>query len=373
MGPISLHKSVLNYDKTISTLEREMLLINIARMHRDIPSHFTVTSRIAATFDYKSFANGAGNIMERLPGINTYSFDLGLSVAENPTLSIIPVQGEEFTTRILTPMDESKFLFLAYQGASFDMIMRLMVRGIEVQDEDGIFQRFILNWPIRHEEYEEFRKIALHLAWLNYNRNLFVGRLHYKETVDAKLKSELSAGDIMSALDKDYNWQETVDGEYEITRNRQGRIAITNYDLNTLTDSERQTLNKRMAAKPGNFIFVHIRKGFPGGDFPLLGAIKLRSFNEIMEFVASAIDSTPEFDVAPDQRSGSVSTNPTSTLKITINKRSSKSVPRISFKWKKYGIGNTDWDNDAFKLLYHLFQMTVTDVSGLGIPITITK
>lgn len=53
MGPVSLHKAVLNYDETISRLEREMLLINIARTHRDIPSHFTVTSNIAATFDYQ--------------------------------------------------------------------------------------------------------------------------------------------------------------------------------------------------------------------------------------------------------------------------------------------------------------------------------
>ena len=52
----------------------------------------------------------------RFPGIDSLGLSLGASVSENPTLSIVPIQGEEFTRRVLTPMDASKFEFLLILG-----------------------------------------------------------------------------------------------------------------------------------------------------------------------------------------------------------------------------------------------------------------
>lgn len=374
MGPISLHKAVLGYDETISRLAREMLLINIARTHRNIPTHFTVTSRIAATFDYQTNTGLTGTIFERASGINNYALNLGVSVSENPTLSIIPMQGEEFTRRILMPLDEKLFQFLVFQGASVDMVMRLMARGIEVQEEDGTFQRFIMNWPIYPDEYKEFRRIALHLAWLNANRNLFASRLSFEEVVLSKLSGAPSANDIMKADEKGYHWNENGDdGTYELTKQTNGRVVIANYDPLILTNRERHELNNLAARKPNNFVLVDIRAGYPGGSFPLFGSIKLRSFNEIIEFLAAGIDSSQEFNVDPDPRTGKVIRNPRTTLAITVDEPLPQEVLRISFGGHDYAIGQTPWDYKAFKLLYHLFQTTVTDVSGMGVPITISK
>ncbi len=177
-GPKLLHRSVLDYDETISTLERKMLLINIARRHRNIPIHFTVTSSIAATFDYRKSAGFVGTLFERASsgdGVSNYALNFGMSLSENPTLGIVPMQGDEFTQRILAPLEEDKFEFLVFQGEAIDMIVRLMARGIEFQNEDRSFQRFILNRPSHTEEYKEFRRIAFHLGSLNVSRNLFVG------------------------------------------------------------------------------------------------------------------------------------------------------------------------------------------------------
>jgi hypothetical protein len=375
MGPISLHKAVLGYDETISQLERELLLLNIARTHCEIPGHYTVTSSIAATFDYKVNAGIFGTFFERASGINTYGMNLGTSVAENPTLSIIPIQGEEFTKRILSPLDENKFLFLVFQGVSIDMAMRMMARGIEIQNPDGTFKRFILNWPIRPEEYEEFRRIALHLSWLNANRKLFVGKLYFDKSIKSKLPGPLSTGDLTVALEKGYYWQQVdEDGTYELTKPTIGRVTITNYDPMALTNSERQALNHIAAANPNNFILVDIRPDHPGGEFPLFGRIKLRSIGEIDKFVASGIDKYPEFDVDPDTRSGMVDPNPRNTLTVLIDTPTRPGVLKVSYNGHDYTIGNTSWDRQAFNLLYQLFQMTVTDVSGVGAPsITISK
>lgn len=375
MGPLSLHKAVLGYDETISQLEREMLLINIARTHCDIPGHYTVTSSIAATFDYEASMGLEGTVFEQAGGLNRYLMRLGARVAEKPTLSIIPIQGEEFTKRILTPLEENKFLFLIFQGVSIDMAMRMMARGIEVQNPDGSFKRFILNWPIRPNEYEEFRRVALHLSWLNTNRHLFVSRLYFNKSIRTKLSGPLSANDIVSSLEKGHRWQQAgEDGIYELTKPAVGRVAITNYDPKTLSDSEREALNDFAAANPNNFIFVDIRPDHPGGEFPLFGRIKLRSMGEIAKFVASGIDKYPEFDVSPDPRSGKVDPNPGNTLKILIDPPAEPGVLKVSYNGHDYAIGNTSWDRQSFNLFYQLFQMTVTDVSGVGAPvITINK
>ena len=89
-----------------------------------------MTSSIAATFDYQTNAGVLGTFPD--VGLN-----VGVSAAENPTLTIVPIRGQQFTERILTPMEDAKFEFLVYQGAPIDMVMRLMADGIEVQTQEG--------------------------------------------------------------------------------------------------------------------------------------------------------------------------------------------------------------------------------------------
>lgn len=375
LGPASLHEAVLRYDETVSRLESEMLLLNIARTHHNLPTHFTVTSSIAATFDYRTNAGFTGTFPEP-PGINTYAFSLGASAAENPTLSIVPVQGEDFTRRILTPMDETKFEFLILQGAPIDMVLRLMADGIEVQDQEGRFERFILNWPTRPGEYEEFRRRTLHLAWLNANRNLFVGTLSVEDSTQVTLAGRPSAGDLLGALEKGYRLQPMgTDTRYEVTRTVPGRVTVTNYDPRRLSPPERRALNARAAANPRNFVLVDIRPGDPGGDFPLFGAFKLRSLNVIIEFLAAGIGRIPEVDVSPDRRTGPVARNPRRTLGIEETARPpAAGALGVPYAGKHYTVVSTPWNLEAFKLLHQLFQMTVTDVSRVAVPgITIAK
>jgi hypothetical protein len=357
---------VLGYDETVSQLEQQMLLINIARLRSGLPGHYTVTSSIAATFDYQTNTAIVGPFSDI--GINA-----GVSAAENPTLSIVPIQGKEFTERVLTPMEDAKFDFLVFQGSPIDMVARLMADGIELQTREGTFLRFLLNWPTHPQEYEEFRRIVMHLAWLNATRRLFVGRLSFVERTQAKLSTPPNAGDIQKALEKDWRWR-PVDGVYELERRVTGRVVITNYDPRTLSDAERYALNRRAAENPGNFVLIDIRPDHPGGDFPLFGALKLRSLNVIISFVASDYGGSQEFDVTKDPRTGDSGPNPRRALGIEVSDWAPTGTrPNALYGGRYYSIADTRWDQEAFRLLYALFQMTVTDVSGIGVPITISK
>jgi hypothetical protein len=102
VGPPALHKSVLGYDVTTNQLEQEILLLNIARLSHEAPVHFTMTGSIAATFDFTTSGNFSGSIVTS-PGDNIFNFGMSASASENPTLSIVPISGEDFTKRVVTP------------------------------------------------------------------------------------------------------------------------------------------------------------------------------------------------------------------------------------------------------------------------------
>jgi hypothetical protein len=301
--------------------------------------------------------------------------NVGVSAAENPTLSIVPIQGQQFTHRVLTPLEDATFEFPVFQGAPLDMVMRLGADGIEVQTREGTFVRFIMNWPTHPAEYEEFRRIAMHLAWLNANRRLFVGRLSFLETTHARLNTPPTAADIQKALEQGLRWRTVAgDGTYALERRVTGRVVITNYDPRTLSDAERQALNTRAGANPGNFVLIDIRPDHAGGDLPIFGAIKLRSFNMILTFVAAEHGGSREYEVTSDPRTGDSGLNPPQALRIEVSDQAPPGLtPFIRYAKRYYSVADTPWDRQAFNLLYQLFQMTVTDVSSVGVPVTISK
>ena len=132
LSPITLNRAVTAYDQAITDAISKQLLINIARAHQHQPIHFTGVSNIAATFDFRVSAGATpaltGEASRALMPI------FGGSVAENPTISIAPIEGEEFTKRLLTPFQETKFLLLLRQRYDIDLLLRLMAQELRITE-----------------------------------------------------------------------------------------------------------------------------------------------------------------------------------------------------------------------------------------------
>jgi len=383
LSPIAMHRAVLQYDQTVSQVESEMLLVNIARARHGLPMHFTAVSSVAATFDFRTTAGIGAQFFENGGPVfakNFYSVNLGASVAENPTATIVPIQGEEFTKRILAPMDEAKFECLINQGLEPAIVLRLMARGVGV--EQGETRTFSLNLPHRREEYREFRRRVLHLSALNLARQLYVGPIKFEEPWPLPLDHTLTT----QALDKGYRWiTDQANAEPQLSKHVIGRIVISNYDQAKLSNNERQRLQKDAERYPRNYVLVDIRPGFPGGDYPWHGQIKLRSFSAMIGFVARGIAEEPEFQVDGDSHTPPVLRNPDQTLKIYEGSSpSSDAAFAVEFEGQSYAVGmdgaqageesGQSWNREGFRLLAQLYQMTVTDVGRVMTPqITIAK
>lgn len=371
-GPLVLERQVLGYDDVAKSLDEKLLLLNIARVDNREAVHFTSTSSIAATFNWTtSLASGQLNTA---PNTNFFNIAVGASASENPTFSIIPISGQEFTERLATPFDAKVFEFLVFQGGRISQVMRTMASGIEVQVPAGSFVRFIENDPQRRTEYKEFRRIADHLQWLNDHRKLFVRSLVFRETLVSDFKGVPSASDINSGFSQGLKWRQKPDGNYELTRLDAGRTVVTNFDPMALTDQQRFEFNERINQNPRGFVYLEIRPDGPGGNFPIQGAIKLRSMLQILTFVAGGIRVDHEFDVAPDPRSGDVAMNPAATLKINLaDSEPDARVPSIYFRGRYYSVNDTVWDRSSFFLLNVLLQSTVGKVQNVALPVTIAK
>lgn len=370
-GPPALRQSVLSYDETTNLLDQELMLLNIARISQGSTPHFTVTGSIAATFDFTTNAGVGGSVPQGTDG-NWFNLNFGASASENPTFQIIPVTGESFTKRLVSPLPEDALATLIFQGDNFEQVARLTAAGIEVQRRDGRFERFILNDPAVRSEYEEFRRIVMHLSWLQSRRSLFVSALRFDKTLLDGLKDPPSVEDMLRT--EGLEARRRADGTYAVVQKVWGRLLISNYDPRSLSNDEVFALNELAEHNPRNFAMVDVRPGHPGGDMPLFGAFKLRSLVEVLNAVGRGIESKPEYDVAKDPRTLGSPVGAKSTLAIRVSASAPRSdEPFVRYRNRYYAVGDTRWDRAGFFMLNLLFQFTVTDVSDVGIPVTISK
>ena len=374
LSPVTLNRAVTAYDQAVTDAISKQLLINIARAHQHQPIHFTGVSNIAATFDFRVSAGATpaltGDASRALMPI------FGGSVAENPTISIVPIEGEEFTKRLLTPFQETKFLLLLRQRYDIDLLLRLMTQELRIkQNGQEVAYR---NTPADRTGYEMFRRVVSHLSTIQDQNQLHAEPLVYHRTWTIPANSVTAEG--FQALQKEYLvTYSQKDNTYTLRKQITGRTLITNYDPDTLSPDERARLTDETGEGHPNDVSFDIRPGHVGGEYPLKGDFRLRSFNTILNFLGRSLGEDPEYHVDQDPRTPTVDENPVHAMEILLSDGAPSDADlSIKSHEKYYAVNSTGplarWNREAFQLLYLLFQMTVTDVPRVGVPsITIAK
>lgn len=361
------------YDRTTTELVSKQLLLNIARARHNQPLHFTGISNIAATYNFSFTAGATPALTGERSSLLMPIF--GGNVAENPTISIAPMQGEEFTQRLLTPFPEQKLTMLLRQGYDVDALLRLLageVRLANAEHQEAVYY----NRPSDRDGYPVFRRVMTHLSAIQDRHALYIEPLlfQYNWTIPA---SAVTPEGFLSIY-KDFSLTYDADKQvYQVSKRMTGRIIITNYDPVMLANEERIRLQEEAEAGPVNEILVDIQPGHPGGEYPLHGKLRLRSFYNVLTFIGRDIAEEPEYDVLPDPRTPKISENPVHTLEIL----EADSVPvgvdfSVALNGHQYAVRpetGYQWNRKAFSLLYQLFQMTVSAVPQTGPAITISK
>lgn len=371
---VALDHAVIAYDTTTANSISKQLLLNIARARHNQPMHFTAISNIAAPYKFTINAGVSGAVTGDRGSLLVPLF--GSSAEENPTVSISPMQGDEFTQRLLTPFQEHRLTLLLRQGYDVDSLLRLMGAELRLQTQEPSKISVHNNRPSDREGYTVFRQVVSHLSAIQDRHALYVEPLNFQRTWT--VPAAAVTPETFATTYKDYSLTYIADQRaYLVSKRVNGRVMITNYDPTTLSNDERLKLHAEAEEAPVNDIFLDIRTGYIGGEYPLHGRLRLRSFHEILTFIGRGINEEPEFDVAPHPATPPVTENPVHTLEIMEANQvpfgADLSVLSHGFFYAVREQNGYQWNKKAFSLLYQLFQMSVFAEEKSGPIITISK
>ena len=429
LSPVTLKRAVTAYDDAVVDADNKQLLINIARAHNHQPIHFTRVSSIAATFDFTANAGATPALTGERGGMLAPIF--GVGVAERPTFSIDPIASEEFTQRLLTPFSQHKLMLLLRQHFDIDLMLRMMAQEVRLLDperpavkhhahknsveegqQDGRWyqhrHRFGLsetltltdeqqyrqylrhqmnahltnyqNKPKDRTGYEIFRRVVLHLASIQDQGELHAEPLIFERNWTIPASSVSAEG--FQSLEKEYSVEYNAEEDsYTVSRRVVGPILITNYNPDSLCCEQREDLYHLTDPWIENDVAFDIRPGYTGGEWPVRGTFRLRSFHSILHFLGHAHEEEQEYHVEKDPRTTlpvAEDKNPTLTMGLLV---SDKPIPEVEFSvysnGQYYAVNtkgkNAHWNRNAFQLLYNLYRLTVTDAKSLGLPVTISK
>lgn len=133
-GPAALERSRLQYNEVVKKTTEEQLLLNIVRLrYTDTPSSLAV-SAIAAQFE---IAQSAGVTPFFVAGgfdpVKTFAAvlpQLGIVGADRPTFSLTPLDDQEFTRKLFTPLPLDGIIYLAKTTWPIATVFRLYLDNL---------------------------------------------------------------------------------------------------------------------------------------------------------------------------------------------------------------------------------------------------
>jgi len=373
LSPIALDHAAIAYNQATANVVSKQLLLNIARARHNDPPYFTGISNIAATFSFQANAGATPALTGDFGSTILPLF--GVAASDNPTISIVPMEGEEFTKRLLTPIEENKMTLLLRQNIDVDLLFRLVAQDFRTQENGR--EVIYHNSPRAGSNYDQFRRVVTHLSSIQDRNQMHAEPLIFEHHWTVPVTEYTAEG--FQALEKEYTI--TLDAAkhvYRLSKPVTGGVIITNYNPYMLSDEERMKLNQENEVYTPNDLLIDIRPEFPGGEYPLRGIFRLRSFGNILAFIGQTIADEPEYPVEKDPRTPDVTENPVSTLQIDESSYTFfNSGDGIDYKGRYYSIHpdhGYPWNKRAFQLLAQIFQMTIAEVPKVGVPsITISK
>ncbi len=171
LGPRVVATERYQYNLAMQSAEDQQLLLNLVRLrYRDRP-YFLETSSLATQFSIAPQAGLIGALGS--PAIEQdllVSGSVGLEA--QPTVSYVPLQGEEFAKRMLRPIPAEHLVLLANSGWSIERILRLVVHRI-----NGVVNAPTAAGPTPDAapEFEDFLRVARLLRTLQQSRGIEFG------------------------------------------------------------------------------------------------------------------------------------------------------------------------------------------------------
>jgi len=119
-----------NYNGAIAQSTREQMLLNIVRSrYLEVPVFLTVSS-VLTQYEYDS-SIGLGGILEFGSGTTDRAAgDANMRFSERPTITYLPVEGQEFSAHLLSDIPSEIIFAAAQAGWPVDVFMRMAIQRL---------------------------------------------------------------------------------------------------------------------------------------------------------------------------------------------------------------------------------------------------
>src|SRR5437868_3325528 len=209
LGPKALARTRLQYNEVVKTTGEEQLLLNIVRLrYMDTPSSLAISS-VAAQFEVnQSFQLTPFFVASGAEVAKTWAAvlpQLGIGGADRPTFSFTPLDDQEFTRKLFTPLPLDGLVYLAKTTWPISTVFRLYLEN--------------LNWVSNAETasgptpkgaptFEEFRRGAIALQKLQDRGEIVFGAEERREAQGSPLPAaSVTARDIVEAAKSGYEYR----------------------------------------------------------------------------------------------------------------------------------------------------------------------
>lgn len=129
VGPVSISNGQSTYNAVINRTEDEQILSMIVRQRYDETFGMLAVASVTASLRLSASAGVNAGVGPRsgYEG-NLVPLSAGVAYQENPTISYVPLRGEQFTERMLAPITAEQALLLGRMSTDQVEVLRLVVR-----------------------------------------------------------------------------------------------------------------------------------------------------------------------------------------------------------------------------------------------------
>lgn len=336
LGPRSVSADRFNYNMASAQSANEQMLLNIVRLRYGEPIHFL---EIGSMLSQYTFAVG-GELAGWSNDLNTWSspalravygvdgdpgeqdsWSVNMSYTDRPTITYVPLEGEAFAKRVMSPIPPATIIYLSQSGWSIDRLLECCVQQLG---------------KVRNAPIHDIREADL------WNAVQF-------RTVAEILKKIQDVGRLQLAVEVDPAMQVTY---LYPARDDEG------------FEKEMRELNQLLGTTPG----LERLTILPGGRADQADELVMetRSLLGVLNALAQAID-VPEEHIESGQVRSVVSPDtPAITrdwLTVTYSRRPQMDAfVRVKYNGYWWSIPKTDWDSKrTFAMLTYLFSLQATE------------
>ena len=130
VGPATISRDRFNYNVAIRESWQEQILANIVNLRYGEAPVFLDIDSVIAQYSLETSGQLAGGVNNSFTGDNALTAGGGVVWQERPTITYTPVQGNEFTVNMLTPIDLNNLFALIDAGWNADLSLQLILKSI---------------------------------------------------------------------------------------------------------------------------------------------------------------------------------------------------------------------------------------------------